>query len=50
MPDNKFRPFDLVSRAEFVTALSRMRYETPDGEYAGTAEYYKNHMEILSNE
>ena len=50
MPNNNFRPFDLVSRAEFVTALSRMRYGTPDGEYAGTAEYYKNHMEILSNE
>ncbi len=49
MPNNNFRPFDLVSRAEFVTALSRMRYGTPDGEYAGTAEYYKNHMEILSD-
>ena len=30
MPDNKFRPFDLVTRAEFATALSRMLYSTPD--------------------
>ena len=47
MLDNNFRPFDLVSRAEFVTALSRMRYWTMDGGYEGTPEFYKNHMEKL---
>ena len=30
MPDERFRPFDYVPRAEFVTALSRMKYNTPD--------------------
>ncbi len=45
MPNNNFRPFDLVSRAEFVTALSRMKYGTPDGEDV----YYSTHMRLLSN-
>ena len=48
MPDDKFRPFDLVTRAEFVTALSRMRYWTSDGEYVWTTKFYKNHMELLN--
>jgi hypothetical protein len=30
MPNNKFRPNDEVTRAEFVTALSRMIYNTQD--------------------
>ena len=44
MPDNKFRPFDLVTRAEFVTALSRLLYDTEDGEIL----YYSTHMELLN--
>jgi hypothetical protein len=29
---NKYRPFDLVTRAEFGTALSRMLFGLEDGE------------------
>ena len=50
MPDERFRPFDLVPRAEFVTALSRMKYGTPDGKYSGTVKYYINHMNKLEQE
>ena len=42
MPDNKFRPDDEVTRAEFATALSRMLYSTPDGK-----PYYTTHLEKL---
>ena len=48
MPNNEFRPFDLVPRSEFVTALSRMKYWTSDGEYEWIVEFYKNHMELLN--
>ena len=41
-----FRPFDLVPRAEFVTALSRMLYWTADWEWA----YYETHMKKLKEE
>ena len=44
MPDDRFRPFDLVPRSEFVTALSRMKYGTPDGK----EKYYSTHMELLN--
>ena len=44
MPDNKFRPFDLVTRAEFVTALSRLLYNIEDWEIL----YYSTHMELLN--
>ncbi|MBR7037006.1 S-layer homology domain-containing protein [bacterium] len=30
MPNNRFRPNDEVTRAEFATALSRMIYKTSD--------------------
>ncbi|MBR4634214.1 S-layer homology domain-containing protein [bacterium] len=30
MKDNKFRPYDEVTRAEFATALSRLLYSTSD--------------------
>jgi hypothetical protein len=30
MQNNEFRPNDKVTRAEFVTALSRLLYNTPD--------------------
>ena len=50
MKDNKFRPNDEVSRAELVTALSRLLYSTSDGEYKSTWKYYVNHMEKLKKE
>lgn len=43
MPENKFRPYDTVTRAEFVTALSRMKYWTKDGKDV----YYSTHMNLL---
>ena len=50
MPNNKFRPNDEVTRAEFATALSRMAYWTSDGEYKWTWKYYIHHMEKLVKE
>ena len=45
MLNNKFRPNDEVTRAEFGTALSRMLYSTPDGK-----PYYSTHLEKLKSE
>ena len=42
----KFRPFDLVTRAEFGTALSRMLYGLADWEWA----YYETHLAKLMEE
>ena len=50
MPNHKFRPNDIVTRAEFITALSRLLYSTSDGEYKSTSKYYVHHMEKLKNE
>ena len=50
MPNNKFRPDDGVTRAEFATALSRMLYHTSDWEYKSTDKYYTNHMKKLVQE
>ena len=47
MPNNNFRPNDEVTRAEFVSAFSRMLYNTSDGEYRSTSKYYIHHMEKL---
>ena len=44
MPDNRFRPNDLVTRAEFATALSRMLYSTADWN-----PYYSTHLQKLYN-
>ena len=33
MNNNSFRPNDEVKRSEFVTALSRLLYDTQDSEY-----------------
>jgi len=43
MPNNKFRPFDTVTRAEFATALSRLKYHTDDGKDV----YYSTHIKLL---
>ncbi len=45
IPDNKFRPFDLVTRAEFATALSRMLYKLADWD-----PYYVTHLAKLKEE
>ena len=50
MPNNRFRPNDEVSRAEFATALSRMLYNTSDWKYKSTSEYYVNHIKKLKEE
>jgi len=50
MPNNRFRPNDEVTRAEFATALSRMLYNTSDWEYKWTWKYYIHHMEKLVKE
>ena len=50
MPNNKFRPNDEVTRAEFATALSRMIYKTSDWVYKSTDKYYTNHMKKLVEE
>ena len=50
MPKNRFRPNDEVSRAEFVTALSRMLYNIDDWVYKATRKYYQPHMAKLYNE
>ena len=43
MPDNKFLPFDFVTRAQFGTALSRLLFGIEDGEDA----YYTTHLAKL---
>ena len=50
MPNNRFRPNDEVTRWEFVTALSRMLYNTSDWEYKSTPKYYTHHMEKMKEE
>ena len=48
MKNNKFRPDDEVTRAEFVTALSRMIYGMKDGTW--NMKYYEPHMARMYNE
>ncbi len=43
---NEFRPFDLVPRAEFWTALSRMLFRLADGDNL----YYETHFQKLKEE
>ena len=50
MPNNNFRPNDIVTRAEFVAAFSRMLYWTSDGKYESTKKYYTYHMDKLEEE
>jgi len=46
MPNNLFRPYDLVTRAEFATALSRLLYWTKDW----LDSYYSTHLNKLRKE
>jgi hypothetical protein len=48
MEGNRFRPYDRVPRAEFITAFSRMVYGMTDGE--GDLLYYEPHMARMYNE
>ena len=48
MKNNKFRPSDEVTRAEFATALSRMLYWTKDGQW--NTKYYEPHITKLYEE
>ena len=50
MPNNEFRPNDLVPRAEFATALSRLLYQTSDWKYEKTSKYYVPHINKLAYE
>ena len=43
---NKFRPYDVITRAEFWTALSRLVYWTKDG----SDKYYTTHLAKLKKE
>lgn len=43
MPDNKFLPYETVTRAQFGTALSRLLFGIEDGEDA----YYTTHLKKL---
>jgi hypothetical protein len=43
MKNNNFRPNDIVTRAEFATALSRLLYWTQDWSNS----YYSTHLEKL---
>ena len=43
MPDNKFLPYETVTRAQFGTALSRLLFGIEDGEDA----YYSTHLKKL---
>ena len=46
--NNKFRPYDEVTRAEFATALSRLLYWTKDWKWQ--IKYYEPHISKLHNE
>ena len=48
MPNNKFRPYDEVPRAEITTALSRMIYGIKD--WTWKTKYYEPHMAKMYNE
>lgn len=46
--NNKFKPYDEVTRAEFATALSRLLYSTHDWKWKN--KYYEPHITKLYNE
>ena len=48
LSSGKFRPYDEVTRAEFVTALSRLLYQTKD--WTWKVKYYEPHLAKLYNE
>ena len=51
MPNNNFRPNDLVTRAEFATALSRLlRWEKYNVHHTPSHPYYEKHLPALQAE
>ena len=48
--NDKFRPNDEVTRAEFASALSRLLFKTPEWKYKWTSKYYVPHIAKLYNE
>jgi hypothetical protein len=48
--NNKFRPNDQVTRAEFSATLSRLLYHTDEWKYRWTWKYYIPHVAKLYNE
>ena len=48
--NNKFRPNDEVTRAEFSATLSRLLYHTEEWKYKWTWKYYVPHVAKLYNE
>ena len=46
LKNNKFRPYDKVTRAEFATALSRLLYNTKDWKWS--TKYYEPHIKLLN--
>lgn len=50
MPNNKFRPYDTVTRAEFGTTLSRAIHKALGNTLADGNPYYSTHLSYLNNE
>ena len=50
MPNNKFRPYDTVTRAEFGTTLSRAIHKALGNTLADWNPYYSTHLSYLNNE
>lgn len=50
MPNNEFKPYNYVTRAEFATALSRLLYHTSDWMFEKTSRYYVPHINKLAYE
>ena len=50
MPNNKFRPYDTVTRAEFGTTLSRAIHKALGNTLADGNPYYSTHLNYLNTE
>lgn len=50
MPNNKFRPYDTVTRAEFGTTLSRAIHKALGSTLADGNPYYSTHLNYLNTE
>ena len=50
MPNNKFRPYDTVTRAEFGTTLSRAIHKALGNTLADGNPYYSTHLSYLNSE
>ena len=50
MPNNKFRPYDTVTRAEFGTTLSRAIHKALGNNLSDWNPYYSTHLSYLNSE